>query len=81
MPELPYRTIRYRSSERGREVRVTLSFFFIFTIIVVTLLFLKRLRVAAFLVSAVWGFLLAQTAFAPGVSNFLTSVGRLFGGR
>jgi hypothetical protein len=62
-------------------MRITLSFFLIFTIIVVALLFMKRLRVAAFLVSAVWGFLLAQTAFAPGVNSFLTSLGRLFGGQ
>jgi hypothetical protein len=45
------------------------------------MLFLKRLRVAAFLLCAVWGFLLAQTTAADGVNNFLTSVARLVGAR
>jgi len=62
-------------------MRVTISLFFLFSVTVGILLFMKRLRVAAFLVSAVWGFLLAQTAAAPGVSNFLTDLARLFGAK
>jgi hypothetical protein len=45
------------------------------------MLSLKRLRVGAFLLCAVWGFLLSQTAAAPGVNNFLTSLARLFGAK
>jgi hypothetical protein len=62
-------------------MRVTFSLFFLFTITVGVLLFLRRLRIAAFLVSAVWGFLLSQTTVAPGVSNFLSDIARLFGAR
>jgi hypothetical protein len=62
-------------------VRVTISLFLIFSITVGVMLFVKRLRVGAFLLCAVWGFLLAQTTAAPGVNNFLTSVARLIGAR
>ena len=62
-------------------MRVTFSLFFLFTVTIGVLLFLRRLRVAAFLVSAIWGFLLAQTAAAPGVSRFLTDLARLFGAK
>jgi hypothetical protein len=65
----------------GLGMRVTFSLFFLFTVTIGVLLFLRRLRVAAFLVSAVWGFLLAQTAAAPGVNNFLTDIARLFGAK
>jgi hypothetical protein len=62
-------------------MQITISLFLLFTIIVGTLLFMKRLRAAAFLVSAVWGFLLAQTTAAPGVNNFLSDLARLLGAR
>jgi hypothetical protein len=62
-------------------MRVTFSLFFLFTVTVGILLFSRRVRVAAFLVSAVWGFLLAQTAAAPSVRNFLTDLAQLFGAR
>jgi hypothetical protein len=62
-------------------MRVSVSLFVLFTITVGVLLFMKRLRVAAFLVSAVWGFLLAQTTTAPAVNSFLTDLARLFGAR
>lgn len=60
---------------------ISFSLFFLFTITVGALLFLRRLRVAAFLVSAIWGFLLAQTTAAPAVRSFLSEVARLFGAR
>lgn len=62
-------------------MRISLSFFFLFTVIVGVLLFTRRMRLAAFLVSAIWGFLLAQTTIAPGVNDFLREVGRLLGGQ
>lgn len=62
-------------------MKITISLFLLFTIIVGVLLFMKRMRAAAFLVSAVWGFLLAQTTAAPGVNNFLTDLARLVGAR
>lgn len=62
-------------------MRITVSLFLLFTVTVGVMLFMKRLRVAAFLLSAIWGFLLAQTAAAPGVNNFLTAVARLVGAR
>jgi hypothetical protein len=62
-------------------MQITISLFLLFTIVVGILLFMKRMRAAAFLVSAVWGFLLAQTTAAPGVNNFLTDLARLVGAR
>jgi hypothetical protein len=62
-------------------VRITVSLFLLFTVTVGVMLFMKRLRVAAFLLSAIWGFLLAQTTAAPGVNNFLTALARLVGAR
>lgn len=62
-------------------MRITISLFVLFSVTVGVMLFMKRLRVAAFLLSAVWGFLLAQTAAAPGVNNFLTDLARLVGAR
>lgn len=62
-------------------MRISVSLFFLFTVTVGVMLFLRRLRVAAFIVSAIWGFLLAQTTAAPGVRSFLSEVARLFGAR
>jgi hypothetical protein len=62
-------------------MQITISLFLLFTIIVGILLFMKRLRAAAFLVSAVWGFLLAQTTAAPGVNSFLSDLARLLGAK
>jgi hypothetical protein len=62
-------------------VRITISLFLLFTVTVGVMLSLKRLRVGAFLLCAVWGFLLAQTTAAPGVNNFLTALARLVGAR
>lgn len=62
-------------------MQITFSLFFLFSVTVVALLFVKRMRVPTFLVSAIWGFLLAQTTAAPSVRNFLSEVARLFGAR
>jgi hypothetical protein len=64
---------------KGDKMKVTFSLFFLMTVIAGVLLYLKRIRIAAFLVSAIWGFMLSQSTAAPAVQNFLSSVARLFG--
>jgi hypothetical protein len=60
-------------------VSVTISLFLLLTVIVAILFVARRLRVGAFLVSAIWGFLLAGTTLAPPVRGFIRNVARLLG--
>jgi hypothetical protein len=58
---------------------VTVSLFLLVTVIIAVLLGVKRLRVGAFLLCAIWGFLLAGTSFSPAVRQFIRNVARLLG--
>ncbi len=60
-------------------MKISISLFVLFTVVIGVMMYVKRLRVAAFLVSAVWGFLLAQTTAASSVQTFLSGIARLFG--